>query len=252
MNLKKFYLQVMFALVLSVFLCGSALAENLAYFQGKGIYEDIHDDDTNSSDYLNPAYGGQAYDAEFLAIGLSTDRTRLYFGLQTGIELKYGDASTSGDKRPGDLAINFGNDATWDYGIRFWTNGFSLLDASSAGWADIHYPAHSVSAPWRVDALAAPGDALDVTNALFAFSDTTDTFGNATNLLEGWIDASAFGLTEFSQAITVNWTMYCGNDYVRAGPIPIGGGNPTVPEPTTILLFGMGLLGLAGFGRKKN
>jgi hypothetical protein len=41
-----------------------------------------------------------------------------------------------------------------------------------------------------------------------------------------------------------HWTMACGNDVVE------GGGTPA-PEPATMLLVGSGLLGLAGYGRKK-
>jgi hypothetical protein len=45
-------------------------------------------------------------------------------------------------------------------------------------------------------------------------------------------------------AMGYHWTMACGNDVVE------GGGTP-VPEPATMLLVGSGLLGLAGYGRKK-
>jgi len=41
-----------------------------------------------------------------------------------------------------------------------------------------------------------------------------------------------------------HWTMACGNDVVE------GGGTP-IPEPATMLLLGSGLIGLAGYGRKK-
>jgi hypothetical protein len=41
-----------------------------------------------------------------------------------------------------------------------------------------------------------------------------------------------------------HWTMACGNDVVE------GGGTP-VPEPATMLLLGSGLIGLAGYGRRR-
>jgi len=41
-----------------------------------------------------------------------------------------------------------------------------------------------------------------------------------------------------------HWTMACGNDVVE------GGGTP-VPEPATMLLLGSGLLGLAGYAKRR-
>jgi len=41
-----------------------------------------------------------------------------------------------------------------------------------------------------------------------------------------------------------HWTMACGNDVVE------GGGTP-IPEPATMLLLGSGLIGLAGYARKR-
>jgi hypothetical protein len=42
--------------------------------------------------------------------------------------------------------------------------------------------------------------------------------------------------------IGYHWTMSCANDVIEGDP---------VPEPSTMLLFGIGLIGLATFGRKK-
>jgi len=42
----------------------------------------------------------------------------------------------------------------------------------------------------------------------------------------------------------LRWTMACSNDVIQ------GVYNP-IPEPGTLLLFGAGLLGLAGYGRRR-
>jgi hypothetical protein len=42
-----------------------------------------------------------------------------------------------------------------------------------------------------------------------------------------------------------HWNMTCGNDTIE------GGASAPVPEPSTLLLLGGGLLGLAFYGRKR-
>ena len=199
-------------------------------------YKSVFCDDQNKN-YLTPGYGGQAYDVEYL--GLFVTDTKLYFGLQTGLELA--DPATSGYPQPGDIAIDIGDNDSYDYGIRFWTNPIELISATSEP-LDVAYSQHSISDPWRL-----VGDSVDTPLNTYEISFDTgkDSFGNDTNIIEGYIDLAVLGLTGFDQDISAHFTMYCGNDYGDATA------TAPVPEPATMLLLGTGLLGLAGFGRKK-
>jgi hypothetical protein len=198
-------------------------------------YSSVFSEDQNTY-YLEPGYGGQPYDVEYL--GLSVAGGKLYFGLQTGVNLI--SPATSGYLQPGDLAFDIGNDGSWDYGLRFWESSpsASILKAKN-GWLDVEYQQHASSNPWRVDNGETASGNFDLRKG-----NGKDGFGNVTYWLEGYIDLAVFGLSDFDTAIASNFTMYCGNDNGRAVVAP-------VPEPATMLLLGTGLIGLAGFGRKK-
>ena len=74
------------------------------------------------------------------------------------------------------------------------------------------------------------------------------------SLLDGSIIGNQSGLTisyafgeagmDVSEGFFIAYSPWCANDVMGTAP-------PAIPEPTTMLLFGVGLVGLASVGRKK-
>jgi hypothetical protein len=125
--------------------------------------------------------------------------------------------------------ISFSPDASGT----FYNLDYSSIDFTNTGGLGENYYYRSDQA-WRGGYGTAAGSGATAT--LFG--------GTAEN---GYNDASlTFTFPSIGDPSTMgfHWTMRCGNDVVE------GGGNP-VPEPSTMILLGTGLLGIFGVGRRQ-
>lgn len=209
----------------------------------------VVDDQTGGrSAYLTPGYGGQDYDAEALYISKNSDF--LYIALITGLSPTT--QNSGGNYGPGDFAIDFGQDGSFEFGIQ--TTGTDAgkvykVSAWDYGLWDVNNQyintsgkpadqAHPTSI--RTGTLVGEG-VLSYKNEYFA--DMGIYTGDKHYVIEAAIPLSAF--VGYSGKFDVHWTMNCANDSISADP------DLTIPEPGTLALLPLGLLGLATLRRRK-
>jgi len=239
--MKRFFKISLFVILGVFFVTGNSMAIptvdgtfNLS--EWAGYYAE--DDGVRYYDgFVNPGWGGQAFDVEYLGLYITSDE--VYFGLQTGFNVAAADVS---GYRPGDFALDVNGDGTYDYAIDFSIAGatasFYLYDVTN--WEDsVYFP---IANPFEMkNEGRTPVAVFDGVFGSGEYDNNSD--GGLSYVLEGSFNLSL--LTAYAgNDIGIHWTMQCGNDYLNQTSAP-------VPEPATMLLFGCGLIGLATVGRKK-
>lgn len=208
------------------------------YSSDENIWYGMHEDDE-----VEPGcQTGQVWDLEGFYLN------EAILTMVGGYDFKYG----YGDTTSGDIFIDITSktDLLYEYVIDldFLNDSYIVyaLDGDSI-LKDVKHSDHYRSNPWQYDS-GGTEIGTGFFNYYVGLSDTDvgglssgGTTHNALMLnLSNFVDEFGHGA-----AFNVHFTMSCGNDNL------MGSGVLPSPEPATMVLFGVGLIGLGGIGRKR-
>jgi hypothetical protein len=190
--------------------------------------------------YVGPGYSyyGNQFDTE--AIYFDNDQYNAYIAVLTGFPMSGATAPGNPPFTYGDIGIDADNNGVYEFGIDVSTYNAETKQAkllNNIVWNNVYYSQFSIANPFNINS------GSEVGWVDFVYS----TDQNTHFVLESGIPLALLGLNaDQKQNLVVHWTMECGNDYLN---LPADT-NP-VPEPTTLSLLGLGVLGLLGLKKKR-
>jgi len=223
----------------ALLLVAQAQAKPFDFWAEDGWSMMADDDGYSLSGFVDPGWGGQDFDAEYLFY--KVENTTLSLGLQTGFNLISGKVRYGwSDYYAGDLAI--GINGSFDYAVDFglYTKDFNgnKVDADNSGDGVDAAGLYSVS-KWNNNILFRESGpyamdegtfVADLASSDVGYSSSIDSYFRTVS-----VDLNDLGVDDVFD-LSLHWTMSCGNDAID--------GTVTVPEPLSGGLLAAGLLGL--------
>lgn len=194
------------------------------------------------SSRLTPGYGGQAYDVE--AMYLDYDTQFLYLGMVTGHNPLT--PNSGGSYAPGDFAIDFGRNGSYEFGIETRGNGniqggvYAVTQWGAGLWGAANEGPTSILG----------GNFVGLADVVYTTTGMTNmgTYASDTHYFyEARIPTVLFGPYWGNDAFAVHWTMNCANDSLQLNALPAS----AVPEPGTLTLFPLGLICISWLYRRR-
>ncbi len=241
---------------------------------------------TDGDEEVTPGGGGQDFDIE--KIGIYVDDTYLYIGLQTGFELNYQEdgekpgnialgfgTMTGPESYQFALEFDFGSFQDEDLFNFNKINGFDRRDKLQDAnlklsivdtWTTKSYDSTVGNSPFILETGTEIGYVESMGGAVaynrYKSNGKPYTRNNNDpnyNTIEAAIRLDSLSASlndlgiDLSKGFTANvfWTMSCNNDMLGASYTREGLPTNSTPEPATLVLFGLGLLGVGSWGRRQ-